>query len=137
MAKEVITSDTDILVVDDDEQIRSFIRIILMKLGFTNIETSSCSKDVIERLRVKRYGLMFLDINMPGVDGLSLLRLLKNKYPKINVVMCTANNTEQNVKEAIAIGADGFLAKPVLAKGLMNLFDRLKVPYRNFLNSAV
>lgn len=136
MAKEVIKSETNILVVDDDEQIRSFIRIILLKLGFTQIETSSNSKDVINRLRLKKYGLIFLDINMPGVDGLSLLRLVNDKYPRINVVMCTGVSTEQNVKEAIATGAVGFLAKPVVAKGIMNLFDRLKVPYKNFMNSA-
>lgn len=120
---------TEILVVDDVEQIRSFIRVILLKLGFEKVETSSSSQDVIERLRRKNYDMIFLDINLPGVDGLSLLRLIRDKYPKIKVIMCTGNSTEQNVKEAILAGAAGFLAKPVLAKNITALFDRLKVPY--------
>lgn len=120
---------TEILVVDDVEQIRSFIRVILLKLGFEKVETSSSSQDVIERLRRKNYDMIFLDINLPGVDGLSLLRLIRDKYPKIKVIMCTGNSTEQNVKEAISAGAAGFLAKPVLAKNITALFDRLKVPY--------
>lgn len=125
----MIDKESDILVVDDVEQIRSFIRVILLKLGFTNIETSSSSQDVIDRLRRKSYQLIFLDINLPGVDGLSLLRLIKEKHPKTSVIMCSGNSTEQNVKEAIATGAIGFLAKPVLAKNIMALFDRLKISY--------
>ncbi|MBE1299004.1 MAG: response regulator [Alteromonadaceae bacterium] len=129
MRNEVKENATEILVVDDVEQIRSFIRVILLKLGFEKVETSSSSQDVIERLRRKNYDMIFLDINLPGVDGLSLLRLIRDKYPKIKVIMCTGNSTEQNVKEAISAGAAGFLAKPVLAKNITALFDRLKVPY--------
>jgi len=102
VAREQINFNTEILIVDDDEQIRSFIRI--------------------------------LDINMPGADGMSLLRLIREKYPKINVVMCSGDSTAQNVKEAIAGGAVSFLAKPVLAKNLMNLFDKLEVPYKDLLS---
>ena len=127
MTKEEIKVDTEILVVDDDEQIRSFIRIILMKLGFSNVDTSSCSEDTIQRLRHKNYGLIFLDINLPGVDGLSLLRLVQNKYPGINVIMCSANSTAQNVKEAVATGAVSFLAKPVLAGNIIKVFDKMGV----------
>ncbi|BDX06942.1 response regulator [Planctobacterium marinum] len=133
MAKDDIDFSTDILVVDDDEQIRSFIRIILMKLGFASVETSSNGQDVINRMRLKNYGLIFLDINLPGVDGLSLLRLIHDKYPKTKVVMCSGDSTAKNVKEAMATGAVSFLAKPVLAKNLMNLFDKLGVNYKNLL----
>lgn len=133
MTKEDIKFDAEILVVDDDEQIRSFIRIILMKLGFVNVETSSCSEDVIRRLRQRKYGLIFLDINLPGVDGLSLLRLVQDKYPQINVVMCSANSTAQNVKEAVATGAVSFLAKPVLAGNIMKVFDKMGVKYNKIM----
>jgi len=134
VAREQINFNTEILIVDDDEQIRSFIRIILMKLGFSQVQTSSSCHDAIDRLRVNNYGLVFLDINMPGADGMSLLRLIREKYPKINVVMCSGDSTAQNVKEAIAGGAVSFLAKPVLAKNLMNLFDKLEVPYKDLLS---
>lgn len=128
----MIDRNSDILVVDDVEQIRSFIRVLLLKMGFVKVETSSSSKDVIERLRRKKYDLMFLDINLPGVDGLELLSLIRQKYPDTKVIMCTGNNTAQNVKEAIASGAIGFLAKPILPATITNLFDKLKIPYQGF-----
>lgn len=134
MAKDQIDFNTEILIVDDDEQIRSFIRIILMKLGFSRVETSSSCNDAIDRLRLKKYGLVILDINMPGVDGMSLLRHIRDKYSATNVVMCSGDSTAQNVKEAIATGAVSFLTKPVLAKNIMNLFDKLDVPYKNLLS---
>ncbi len=120
-----------ILVVDDVEQIRSFIRVVLLKLGFEHVDTASSSQEVIERLRKKQYSMIFLDINLPGVDGMALLRLIRDKHPKTKVIMCTGNNTEQNVKDAVAVGATGFLAKPVLAKKITTLFDRIKVPYKS------
>ena len=129
VAKEQINFDTDILVIDDDDQIRSFIRIILMKMGFSRVDTASSAQQVIDRIRHKRYGLMFLDINLPGVDGLSLLRLLRDKHPQVKVIMCSANSTSQNVKEAISTGAVGFLAKPVVANNIMKTFDKLGVKY--------
>lgn len=134
MAKEDINYETEILVVDDDEQIRSFVRLILMKLGFSRVDTSSSSENVIQRLRHKKYGLIFLDINLPGVDGLSLLRLIQGKHPQINVIMCSGNSTASNVKEAVATGAVSFLAKPVLAGNIMKVFDKMGVSYRNLMS---
>jgi two-component system, chemotaxis family, chemotaxis protein CheY len=127
---KVIDRNSDILVVDDVDQIRSFLRILLLKMGFVKVDTSSSSQDVLERMRRKKYDLMFLDINLPGVDGLELLGLIKQKYPKTKVIMCTGNHTEQNVKEAISSGAVGFLAKPILPANITRLFDKLKIPYQ-------
>lgn len=129
MAKEEINFDTEILVVDDDEQIRSFIRVILMKLGFVRIDTAISSENVIERLRHKRFGLIFLDINLPGVDGLSLLRMISSKHPHMSVIMCSGSSTSDNVKEAIAAGARGFITKPVMAANIMKTFDKLGIKY--------
>ncbi|XOV78802.1 MAG: response regulator [Aestuariibacter sp.] len=126
----MIDRNSDILVVDDVEQIRSFLRMILLKMGFVKVETSSSSKDVMERMRRKKYDLLFLDINLPGVDGLALLSLIKQKYPQTKVIMCTGNHTEQNVKEAISSGAIGFLAKPILPASITKLFDKLKISYQ-------
>lgn len=127
----MIDRNSDILVVDDVEQIRSFLRVILLKMGFVKIETSSSSQDVTDRLRRKKYDLIFLDINLPGTSGLELLGLIKQKYPKTKVIMCTGNHTEQNVKEAIAFGAIGFLAKPILPAAITKLFDKLNIPYQD------
>lgn len=126
----MINRDSDILIVDDVEQIRSFLRVLLLKMGFLRVETSSSSNDVLERLRRKSYDLIFLDINLPGLDGLEILKLLKAKYPNTKVIMCSGNHTAENVKEAVTSGAIGFLAKPILPASVTNLFDRLKISYQ-------
>lgn len=133
MQKEEINFETEILIVDDDDQIRSFVRVILLKLGFAHVDTCSSSEEVLHKLKLKKYGLMFLDINLPGVDGLALLRLVQNKYPRINVIMCSGNSTAKNVKEAVAKGAVSFLAKPVLAGNIMKVFDKMGVHYRKLI----
>lgn len=135
MEKEEINFETEILVVDDDEQIRSFIRVILIKLGFAHVDTCSSSEEVIRKLKLKKYGLIFLDINLPGVDGLSLLRHVQLKYSEINVIMCSGNSTAKNVKEAVAKGAVSFLAKPVLAGNIMKVFDKMGVKYVNLMGT--
>lgn len=121
----------EILVVDDVEAIRTFIRMLLVKLEFEHIDTSSSGQETMEKLRKKNYHLIFLDINLPGADGLSLLRYIRDKYPDSKVVMCTGNSTEENVKEAIGLGAVGFLAKPVTATNFVALLDRLKIKHAN------
>jgi CheY-like chemotaxis protein len=57
--------------------------------------------------------VVLTDINMPGMTGLELLKVIKSEYPDLHVVMVTAYGDEQNYNNAISIGADEFLTKPV------------------------
>ena len=115
----------DVLVVDDVEAIRTYLRVLLLKLGFQCVDTASTSQQTMEALRKKHYDLIFLDINLPGADGLSVLRWVTSKYPDIQVVMCTGNSTAQNVKDAISLGAKGFLAKPIIIQSFLMLLHKL------------
>ena len=57
--------------------------------------------------------LVLSDINMPGMNGLDLLKEIKKMFPSMKVIMITAYDNEQNYNQAIQNGADGFIAKPV------------------------
>ncbi len=116
----------DVLVVDDVEAIRTFVRMLLVKLGFRSVDTASNSQEVMEKVRQKPYQLVFLDINLPGADGLSILRWITSKYPDTQVVMCTGNGTSQNMREAITLGAKGFITKPIVIQSFLNLLKKLK-----------
>ncbi|BDX06943.1 response regulator [Planctobacterium marinum] len=134
MERDTIVFSSNILLIDDDEKVRTFLKIILRTLGFINVDTCNGGLDVERRMSVKPYALIFLDINMPGVDGMSLLKLILQKHPKTRVVMCSADSTAQNVKKAMTAGAAGFLAKPVLAKNIIPLFDKMGVEYDDLVS---
>ena len=134
MEKDTIVFDSNILLIDDDETIRTFVKIILRTLGFINVDTCSSGLDVERRMGIKQYALIFLDINMPCIDGMSLLKLLHQKYRKTKIVMCSADSTAENVKHAMTAGAAGFLAKPVRAQQIITLFDKMGVEYDDLLS---
>lgn len=124
--------NADVLVVDDVEAIRTFLRMLLVKLGFRCVDTASSSQQVMDKLRKKNYDLVFLDINLPGANGLSVLRWISSKYPDTEVVMCTGNSTSQNVQEAMGYGAKGFLTKPIVIHSFMNLLQKLQYDCSEF-----
>ena len=68
--------------------------------------------------------LILSDINMPGMNGLELLRILKEKFPDLKVFMITAYGDEKNYQTAITYGADDYITKPVN-------FDTLKIKIIN------
>ena len=117
--------DARILVVDDIEVIRTYIRVMLLKLGFKNVDTASSTRQAQTQLKLNNYDVLFLDINLPDGDGLSLLRWIAGRQPQLCVIMCTANSTIDNVEEAIDYGAKGFLAKPISMRNFVALLRRL------------
>jgi DNA-binding NtrC family response regulator len=73
----------------------------------------------------QEYGLLLLDIELPDVDGKTLLDEYKVKYPDMPVIMCSSHNTVENVKYTWDMGANGFIAKPVDLSKIKNLLARL------------
>jgi DNA-binding response OmpR family regulator len=56
---------------------------------------------------------MILDLKMPGIDGMEVLRRVKKAYPKVRVIILTGHGSEKDKKEALSLGAFGYLQKPV------------------------
>jgi two-component system, response regulator, stage 0 sporulation protein F len=122
------------LVVDDEKDVeilfmqkfRKEIRdgILEMVFAFSGREAielleSSTPPDVV---------YVFSDINMPGMNGLELLEIIKKKYPRINVSMVSAYGDSENYKRAIASGAKEFFTKPID-------FESLKEEVRGLINN--
>ena len=67
---------------------------------------------------------MILDLKMPGIDGMEVLRRVKKAYPKVQVIILTGHGSEKDRKEALSLGAFGYLQKPVkideLVKHIIN-----------------
>ncbi len=101
-----------ILVVDDEEMMRNLLEKILSKEGY-RVETATDGEDALEKLRTSTYDMMISDIQMPRLNGFELLQRVKKEYPNISIVIMTAFGDSFTVKDAILMGADEYVTKPL------------------------
>lgn len=100
-----------ILVVDDEKNIRLTMSQSLEPLE-TPIRTAVNGEEALQKLREEPFGLVFLDLKMPGMDGMDVLRRIKDNWPKIRVIIITAHGTIESAVEAMKLGAADFIQKP-------------------------
>jgi len=126
----------DILLVDDNEDDLLMARKVFSRLPFPHrLETASCAAEALDYLRRSgkhegRKGgqphLLLLDINMPGMDGFGLLRLLKAdpELRKIPVIMLTTSASHDDVRKSYECGAASFITKPETFEGFSGLMRK-------------
>ncbi|MCW5694770.1 MAG: response regulator [Pseudolabrys sp.] len=116
---------TRVLIVDDSSTMRSIVRKILSASRFL-LDTHEAGEGLaaLERLRRDNFGMVFLDHNMPGLDGLATLCEIKRETPDVAVVMMTTTVDEPVVERAMAAGAFGFLKKPFYPADIDRVLDR-------------
>ena len=100
-----------ILVVDDEKNIRLTMSQSLEPLDMT-VQTAASGEEALEKLRSGLFGVVFLDLKMPGMDGMEVLRRIKKDWPKIRVIIITAHGTIESAVEAMKLGAVDFIQKP-------------------------
>jgi diguanylate cyclase (GGDEF)-like protein len=102
-----------ILVVDDDPEIRDFVKANLEREGF-EIEVAGSGPEALELAGERPPALVLLDVMMPGMDGLTTLRHLRNDVPTANVpvVMLTAKPQAAERVKGLDLGADDYITKP-------------------------
>ena len=100
-----------ILVVDDEIEILRFIEKALLKYNYF-VKVTNEPLEVENILKIINFDLILLDLKMPGMDGLKLLEIIKENYPKIEVIIMTANVTIETALECLRKGAIEYLIKP-------------------------
>jgi excisionase family DNA binding protein len=102
-----------ILVVDDEPSIRELL-VKTLSIGQYDVETAADGNAVLARLRdnSRACDLLFVDLKMPGMDGLMLIRQVKRLRPDLPVVIITGFSTEVSAIEAVNLGVAGYLTKP-------------------------
>lgn len=134
------TDSSNILIIDDEQDIRISLRGILEDEGYQVIEAESGEQGL--SLMDRTFSLVFLDIWLPGMDGLQALTLLQEKYPDIPVLMISGHGNIQTAVQAIKNGAFDFIEKPLsLEKVLIAAqkaleFSNLRRENRNLRLSA-
>ena len=101
-----------ILVVDDDEVVRWSYHRSLQSVS-RNVEAASDGEEALQTMEQNPCDVVLLDLRMPGQDGLSVLRTIKQKWPESEVVIITGYPTVDSAKEAMRLGAYDYVAKPV------------------------
>jgi len=112
-----------ILVVDDDEALRSVLSNELKNEGYI-VETAADGDEAIEIVKQRKFDLALLDIKMPHVDGFQVLQYLKKEHPVIKVIMLTGFADLKNAIEAKKLGADDFVSKPYDIVDLVTTIER-------------
>ena len=101
-----------ILVVDDDERIRRIIKVILENEGYI-VDIAATGKEATGQVEKTSYDVALLDIRLPDLEGVELLKLLKDAAPRTRMIMVTGYPSKQNAIAALNNKADAYLLKPL------------------------
>ena len=110
---------TRLLIVDDESEICDFLKSFFEDRDF-EVHTALSGEEAFQEVETFRPQVMLLDIKMGKVDGLSVLKKVKEKYPRTKVIMVTALETTDKIEEAMRLGADNYITKPLSLEYLEN-----------------
>ena len=100
------------LIVDDEIEICEFLKSFFEDRNF-KVAVASNGTQALEQMAVFHPEIVLLDIQMPGMDGLQTLKKIKEIYPRVKVIMVTAVETQEKIEEAMRLGADNYITKPL------------------------
>ena len=107
---------THVLIIDDEEGLRDFLSEALEGRGFS-VQTARDGREGIDALARQAFDVVLTDLKMPGPDGLEVLRYCLSEQPATQVILLTAHATVETAVEAMKLGANDYLRKPVSGCG--------------------
>ena len=122
-----MNNNAKILIVDDDETIRTTMKAILEEEGY-KVDLAGSGKEGIQKTNEHAYNIALLDIRLPDMEGVKLLKLMKDTMPRTRKIMVTGYPSTQNAIEALNKNADAYLIKPVdIEKLLSTIKEQLRL----------
>jgi len=114
MDATTLTPEMKLLVVDDEEMNRDMLSRRLSRKGYS-VATAADGGKALSLVREQAFDLILLDIMMPGLDGMSVLKILREKYSpaQLPVIMATAKDQTDSVVNALRLGANDYVTKPI------------------------
>ena len=112
-----------ILVVEDSPTMRQLISFAMKRIPNSRVIEATDGVDALKKLSSEKIDLILADINMPVMDGLKLVSLVRGNaaFKDIPIIMVTTEGAEEDRKRAIAIGANAYLPKPIQTQALLKL----------------
>ncbi len=117
-------SKSSILIIDDEAYLRSTLAVILERAGYA-VTTASGGEEALEILIKQKFDLVFLDLKMPGMDGVELLPEIRLLDPVLPVLILTANASLESAIQTMRLGAIGYLMKPIAPEQIVNRVDEI------------
>jgi len=111
-----------ILIVEDDTNIRETLNTILQQKGYKT-DTAKNGQEAIQKSKTKFFNLALLDIKLPDIEGTKLLTMMHENLPKMVKIMITGYPSLENAVEALNLGADAYVIKPVKPEKLLALIE--------------
>jgi DNA-binding NtrC family response regulator len=100
-----------VLLVDDEEKFVVSNAKLLSKRGY-DVSTALNGKEALQKLETNDVDVTVLDVKMPGMDGITVLKEIKQRFPLVEVVMLTGHATFESAVSGLKIGASDYLMKP-------------------------
>lgn len=101
-----------VLFVDDEEEL---VSAVIERLELRGIEATGClsGHEALERLATERFDVVVLDVKMPGLGGLDVVRRINEKHPGLRVILLTGHSSVEDAEVGLQLGAIAYLQKPV------------------------
>jgi|ERR1035437_2231386 DNA-binding NtrC family response regulator len=110
---------TKILVVDDEEVVRrGYLRTLAGE--HCDVDAANSGQDALRMMGQQPFDVVLLDLRMPGMDGMSVLKTMKEKWPDSEVIIITGYPAVESAKQAVTLGAYDYLAKPAGPDDVIN-----------------
>ena len=125
--------DMKVLLVDDGEE---FVKALAERLKMRDLRSDTVldGEEALSYVEDQEPDVMVLDLKMPGIDGMEVLRQVRKAYPNIQVIILTGHGTEKHEEEAKRLGAFDYLEKPV---NLDVLVKKMKAAYKRKLEDTM
>lgn len=101
-----------LLIVDDEVEICEFLKSFFEDRDF-KVNVAHNGAQALDQVDLFQPEVVLLDIQMPGMDGLQTLKKIKELHPRVKVIMVTAVETQEKIEEAMRLGADNYITKPL------------------------
>jgi two-component system chemotaxis response regulator CheY len=107
-------SDKKILVVDDSSTMRRIMKVSLQRCGYAQVEEAENGLEALTKAKAEQYNCVITDWNMPEMDGLELVRNLRQlgNYAEVPIMMVTTEGGKQDIIEALTQGVSSYIVKP-------------------------
>jgi len=116
-------ADLDILIVDDDERLRTAAGKVLSSGGHS-VEGVASAQEAVQRLKRRYVALVLCDLRLSGMDGIAVLKQVRELQPEAEVVMVTGHGSVEKAVEAMRLGAYDFIEKPLDSERLLKIAGR-------------
>lgn len=125
-----------ILLVDDHPILSDGVKILLEREGYNNIHQVGSGERALEHLKENETDLIITDFNMPGMDGLSLIHVVKRISPNIKIIVLSMHDEVHLVKEILKAGVNGYVLKKDTQKELLQAIREVEAG-RIFMSSDI